>query len=199
MSFISTIPEDEAPADVKEMYGKDLEAKGYIPNYTKLFSHRPQVMEAWGNLLGSIRGNMDLRRYELVTLAAARALRSSYCMLAHGSVLRQQFYTAEQLALIARDDRMADLSAAEAAMMAFAEQIARDATAITQEDVDSLRAHGFSDPEIFDITATATARCFFSKTLDALGAEPDEIYRELEDDLRVTLTVGRPIGGQAVR
>jgi hypothetical protein len=70
--------------------------------------------------------------------------------------------------------------------------------AITQEDVDSLQAHGFSDPEIFDITATATARCFFSKTLDALGAEPDEIYMGLEDDLRETLTVGRPISGQTV-
>lgn len=196
MAFISTIPEDKASADVKQLYDDDLNAKGYIPNYTRLFSHQPQVMEAWGNLLGSIKANMDLRRYELVTLAAARALKSSYCMLAHGSVLRQKFYTPEQLASIVGDYRTADLTPAEVAMMAFAEQIARDATAITQEDVDALRAHGFSDPEIFDITATATARCFFSKTLDALGAQADEVYLELEEGLREALTVGRPIGGQ---
>ena len=40
MAFISTIPEDMAPTDVKQMYDKSLAAQGYIPNYTKLFSHR---------------------------------------------------------------------------------------------------------------------------------------------------------------
>lgn len=197
MAFIRTIAEEEAPADVQQMYDKNLQSMGYIPNYSRVFSHRPKVMETWGNMLGSIRENMDPRCYELVTLAAARALKSSYCMLAHGSILRKQFYTPEQLAAIATDYQTADLTAAEVAMMAFAEQIARDATIITQEHIDGLREHGFSDAEIFDIAAAATARCFFSKTLDALGAEPDEVYLELEDDLRQTLTVGRPIAGQS--
>jgi alkylhydroperoxidase family enzyme len=78
-------------------------------------------------------------------------------------------------------------------MMAFAEQVARDATAITQADVDALRAHGFSDAEVFDIITAAAARCFFSKTLDALGIAPDASYGALEPDLRDALTVGRPI------
>ena len=134
---------------------------------------------------------------ELVTLAAARALPSSYCMLAHGSVLRQNFYSSAQLNAIAQDYHTADLTPAEVAMMAYAEQIVRDATAVTQADIDELRAHGFSDTEIFDIAATATARCFFSKTLDALGAEPDAVYLDLDKKLRQTLTVGRPISGTA--
>jgi uncharacterized peroxidase-related enzyme len=196
MAFISTIPEDQASTDVREMYDKNLATHGYLPNYVRLFSHRPQVMEAWGGLMRSIRGNMDTRRYELVTLAAARALNSSYCMLAHGSVLRKQFYSPEQLVSIAKDFHAADLTPAETAMMVFAEKIVRNATAITQADIEVLRQHGFSDPEIFDITTTATARCFFSKTLDALGAEPDETYLSLEGELRQILTVGRPIGGQ---
>ena len=196
MAFISTIPEEEAQADLKHLYDQNREGMGYVPNYVKAFSHRPEVMAAWGQLLGSIKANMDLRRYELVTLAAARALKSSYCMLAHGSVLLKKVYTPEQLELIARDYRTAGPTAAEVAMMAYAEQIARDATAISQEDIDTLRDHGFSDPEIFDIATTATARCFFSKTLDALGAQADEVYLGLEDGLRETLTVGRPISGQ---
>jgi hypothetical protein len=79
-------------------------------------------------------------------------------------------------------------------MMGFAEKIVRDATRITEEDIKALRAHGFSDSEIFDIAATASARCFFSKLLDALGAQPDAVYFQLEEDLRRGLTVGRPIG-----
>jgi uncharacterized peroxidase-related enzyme len=193
MSFIRTIPEEEATAAVQEMYDKNLVAPGYIPNYTKLFSHRPEVMAGWTALLSIIRGNMDMRRYELVTLAAARALRSSYCMLAHGSVLKQKFYSNEQLKAIAQDYHTADLTPAEIAMMAYAEQIVRDATAVSQADIDNLRAHGFTDAEIFDIAATTTARCFFSKTLDALGAEPDAVYLDLDEELRRTLTIGRPI------
>lgn len=196
MAFISTILEDQAPDDVKRMYDQNLEKQGYIPNYSRVFSHRPQVMEAWGNLLRAIKSNLDTRRFELVTLAAARALKNSYCSLAHGSILRQKFYSPEQLTLIAKDYHRADLTPPEIAMMAFAEQIARDAAAITQNDIKELRGFGFSDAEIFDIAATAAARCFFAKTLDALGAEPDEIYLELEEKLRQTLTVGRPISGQ---
>jgi len=196
MAYINTVPEDEATADVRQLYDAELNSRGYIPNYTRLFSHRPQVMEAWGQMLGSIRENLELRRYELVTLAAARALKSSYCMLAHGSILRRHFYTPEQLTAIAGHYQTADLSPAEVAMMAFSEQIARDATAVTQDDIDILRGHGFTDPEIFDIAATAAARCFFSKILDALGAEPDGVYMGLDEGLRQALTVGRPIAGQ---
>src|SRR5512132_4391142 len=61
------------------------------PNYKRAFDARPDVYAAWGERLGAIKANMDLRRYELATLAAARRLRSSYCSLAHGKVLLNQF------------------------------------------------------------------------------------------------------------
>ena len=192
MAYIKTIPEDQATGEVSQMYEEDRKRRGYVPNYAKIFSLRPAVKFAWNKLLESIRKEMDERRYELITVAAARALRSSYCMLAHGSVLRNKFYNDEQVVSIAKDFRAADLSPAEVVMMSFAEKVVRDATAVTQADIDGLRKHGFSDPEIFDITATATARSFFSKTLDALGAEPDVSYMDLQGPVRAALTVGRP-------
>lgn len=196
MAFISTVSKEQAPADVAQMYEDNIKSKGYLPNYVRIFSHRPQVLAAWGQLLHSIKSDMDPRRYELVTLAAARALKSSYCMLAHGSVLLGLLPGDEQLARIAGDYRAAGLTPAEVAMMAFAEQIVRDASAITPDDVADLRGHGFSDPEIFEIVTTATARCFFSKTLDALGAEPDSEYLGLGPELLEALTVGRPVSDQ---
>ncbi len=183
MTFINTIPEEEASGNVQQLYAENREFYGYLPNYIQAFSHRPEVMYAWGNLLGAIKAQMDDRRYELVTLAAARALHSSYCMLAHGSVLIEQFYTSEQLTRIAKDYRTADLTPADVAMMAFAEKVIRDATTMTQTDIDALKQHGFSDAEIFDIAAAAAARCFISKTADALGAEPDEAFLEIREEL----------------
>jgi len=197
MAFVSTVAVDKAAGEIRAMYERTQGVLGYVPNYAKVFSHRPDVMAAWSGLLVSIRGHLDSRRYELVTLAAARALRSSYCMLAHGSVLLQQFYSLEQMTAIADDPDTSALSAAELAMMAFAEKLARDARAITEDDVRALRDHGFTDTEIFDIAATAAARCFFSKLLDALGAEPDAAYDSLEEGLKRRLTPGRPISQDA--
>ena len=155
-------------------------------------------MDSWAKLLKSIRSTMDARRYELVTLAAARALRCSYCALAHGRVLESQFFSTEELSRIASGAGDDALPPAEAAVMSFAEKVVRQADAVTLEDVEALRRHGLDDGEIFDVAAAAAARCFFSKLLDALGAEPDSSYRALAPELRSVLTVGRPISPEGL-
>lgn len=78
MSFLKKIPLDEATGDVKRLYDYDLEKKGYIANYSRVFSLRPEVLDAWRALQGTVRKNMRLRRYELVTFAAALALHCNY-------------------------------------------------------------------------------------------------------------------------
>ena len=134
---------------------------------------------------------MDLRRYELATLAAARRLRSSYCCLAHGRCSHEQF--AEPVREIARDHRSAGLDEVDVAVMDLAERVVADATSIGDADLQRLRDLGLADTEIMDVVLAATARCFFSKTLDALGVLPDASYRELDPELREVLVVGRPI------
>jgi uncharacterized peroxidase-related enzyme len=181
MAFVDGVPADELEDEARKQFG-------YVPNFVRLFSLRPDVYRAWQQLNGAIK-QRDVRRYELATLAAARALRSSYCSLAHGKVLAEQFYDADAVA--AFPDGLDD---ADRAVMAFAEKVVRDATSIRRTDVDELRAHGLSDEDVLDVALAAAARCFFSKTLDALGAEPDREYVDLiPAPLREKLTVGRPI------
>jgi uncharacterized peroxidase-related enzyme len=193
MTFIETVGEDQASGDVAEMYRKDREANGFVPNFTRAFSSRPAVYEAWRNLNGTIKASMDLRRYELATIAAARRLRSSYCMLAHGSVLLNNFMGAEELQSVAQDHHGAGLDEVDVAVMDLAEKVVEDATSVTHEDIDRLRRLGLSDADILDVVLAATARCFFSKTLDALGVQPDAKYSALDQGLGAALTVGRPI------
>jgi len=193
MPFVSTIAPSAAEGQVREMYDRVLAEQNAIPNWAQLFSLRPAVRDAWAGLLGSIRQNMTLRRYELVTLAAARALRSSYCSLAHGKILATKVFEPAAVERIMRRDGDGLLEPGEVAMMAFAEKLVARADQISDRDVAELRGHGFSDEEIFDIAATAAARCFFSKLLDALGAQADSSYNELEPTLRAVLTVGRPV------
>ena len=194
MAYIRELAADELSEQARKQQEKLREDQGYVPNYAKAFALRPDVLAAWGQLIGAIRGHMDPRRYELVTLAAARALRSSYCMLAHGSVLlRAGLFSEAELTEIARDTRSARLTTAEESIMAFAEKVAREAHAITAADVDGLRRHGLEDAEILDVVLAATARCFFSKTVDSVGALPDSAFASLDATLRGALTTGRPI------
>ena len=73
-------------------------------------------------------------------------------------------------------------------------KVAADATSVEESDIERLRTLGLSDGEIFEVVVAAAARCFFSKTLDALGVSPDARYAdELAPELRDALTVGRPI------
>jgi uncharacterized peroxidase-related enzyme len=193
MTFIDTIPETQATGATAEMYTTDEEAFGYLPNFTRAFSLRPAVYAAWRQLNGAIKTSMDLRRYELATIAAARRLRSSYCMLAHGSVLMDKFLDPDSVAAVVADHQTAGLSATDVAVMDLAEKVADDATRVQQTDIERLRSLGLADAEIVDVVLAAAARCFFSKTLDALGVEPDARYAALEPGVRGVLTVGRDI------
>jgi uncharacterized peroxidase-related enzyme len=188
VTFVEGVPEEGAPEPVARMYEGAREQMGYVPNFVELFTLRPDVFGAWQQLNGAVK-KRDVRRYELATLAAARALRSSYCSLAHGKVLAEDFYDAETVAAFPEG-----LDEADRAVMDFAEKVVRDATSITGEDVGRLKALGLSDVDVLDVALAAAARCFFSKTLDALGAEPDREYRDvLPAPLIERLTVGRPI------
>jgi alkylhydroperoxidase family enzyme len=176
MAFVELIDDEEFAASDREMFG-------FTPNLNRLFARRPVAYAAWKQLNGSIKETMDLRRYELATVAAAGELRSSYCSLAHGKVLYDRFG-------FKPGDPVSD---EERAVQELARKVAADATAVTQADIDELRAFGLSEDEVFDVVLAAAARSFFSKMLDGLGVAPDAEFRELPDDVREPLTVGRAI------
>jgi hypothetical protein len=78
MAYIRTVPENEATGELRALYDEDIKSQQYVANYTQAMSLRPKAIAAWRLLSRSIRANMKLRRYELVTLAAAIALRCTY-------------------------------------------------------------------------------------------------------------------------
>jgi uncharacterized peroxidase-related enzyme len=192
MPFIDTIGPDEAQDDVRTMYERQQDSWGYVPNYAKVFSHRPEVLARWGRLLAEIKRPMDKRRFELVTFVAAYELRNSACALAHGKALTE-FYPPETVRAIAEERAGDALSEAEHAVLRFTRQIVRDASRVTSGLVGQLKKHGLSDAEIFDIAAAAAGRAFFTRLLDALGVEPDSSFLGLDESFRTPLTVGRPI------
>lgn len=192
MAFIEFVTPDQASEEACSMYERQAGFFGYLPNYATVFGHRPQIMSLWASLQAGIRANMAPRLYELVTLAAAYELRSTYCCLAHSKKLLQTFSKEEICSIVDRDGEGV-LPPAEVAAVRHARLVARCADQVRQEDVDQLRRLGIHDAEIFDITAAAAARAFFTKLVDGLGAQPDDEYAELDAALLETMAVGRSV------
>ena len=192
MSFIEIIPDTEVSPEVQAMYDRQKSFWGFVPNYARVFCWRPEIMGLWAQLQAGIKRNMDKRRFELITFAAAHTLRSTLCSLAHGRALTA-FFSMEDVQLMARGASPASLTAAEAAMMSFARKVARGAFAIAPGDVTELKKHGFTDAEVFDIAATVAARAFWTGVIESLGVEAEPPLLELEPEFRRTLACGRPL------
>ncbi|MEM8767159.1 MAG: peroxidase [Pseudomonadota bacterium] len=196
MTFIKPDREAERQPQVQAIYERQRQAFGYLPNYAELFCHRPEVIDLWADLQRGLRQHVSPRLFELVTFAAAVALESSYCSLAHGLKLRA-FFTDVEITLLARGDYDGIVLPGEAAAMRFGAQLAWSAsTVVDDEHVAPLRAAGFSDAEIFDIAGVAAGRAFFSKLVEGLGALPDAAYGELPVPFREALSVGRAIASE---
>ncbi len=193
MSFIGTVRPADATGEVRAMYERQEDYWGYVPNYAKAFSHRTEALARWGRLLAELRRPTDDRRFELVTFAAAVALKNSACALVHGKELAG--FIGEDAVVAIANGREADvLPDIDVTIVRFARQIAKDATQVTSGMVDRLKyRHDLTDAEVFDIAALAAGRAFFAKLLDGLGVQTDSVWQVLDADFREELSVGRPM------
>lgn len=191
MPYIDTVAIGEATPEQSAFYRQQQGAGDYLPNYAQVFVQRPEVMTAWAGLQAILRQAMGSRRYSLVSLAAALAIRSSYCAMAHARNLMGRYFTASEMIALLRGGSDSPLSAVERRAMTLAFKVARDSASLVEADFVPLRKAGCSDREIFDVVAAAAARCFFAKVPDALGVLPDDELADMEPELLQLLCVGR--------
>ncbi|MFI2487555.1 carboxymuconolactone decarboxylase family protein [Promicromonospora kroppenstedtii] len=190
MSIIRTPEPAQATGAWAERYAGDLDALGYVPSHTRVMATNPRAHQAFEDLTGAVAQSIGLRLYELVTLAAAGAIGSEACRLAHGRKSRGVFDDA-QLERIALDYHAAGLTELEVAAMELAEKISGDSAAITEQDTLRLRELGLDDRQIVDVVLAAAARNYFSRALHALAVVPD-VPPDLPDSLREALLTGLP-------
>lgn len=191
MSFIQTTEPREASGAVADLYQRLQGNADYLPNYARIFCHRPEVMAPLAELQETLKRHLKPRLWALVSLAAAREIHSSYCALAFARRLLKNHFSPSELVAVVTGEADAPLEDGERAAMALAAKVARDASTVAQHDIDLLRDAGFTDAGIFDVVAAAAWRCFFAKLPDALGALPDGALARLELPLLQCLVVGR--------
>lgn len=192
--FIATIEEQDATGEIAEIYRDEAKALGFVMEGTKCWTALPHIAPMVEHLLHAARSNFSLGlvNWRLITLVAAKQIPSTYCSHVYAKLLVNDLGSKQKVLAIQHDFRSAGLAAKIVAMLAYAEQVARDASLITNDDIAALRKHGFSDREIADIAFCASYRCFMSRYFDAVGAMPESSWLDPDPEFRAAMTVGKP-------
>lgn len=190
--FIKTVEPEEATGDIAELYQAEIAGMGRVMQATQCWSSRPDMIVPVEHLLHQMRDgfSLGLLNFRLITLVAAKYVPSSYCSHVYFRTLSGMMGRDQALA-VQRDYRNAGLSEQQVEMLAYAEQITRDASKITKADIDRLRAVGLSDLNIADIAMAAAFRNFMSRYFDAVGAEPEEAFLDADLAVRAEMAVGK--------
>ena len=125
-----------------------------------------------------MRHLMQLIGRETGSIATSSANHCTYCIVAHGAILR--IYAKNPLIAdqVAANYLKADLTPRQKAMLDFAVKVATESHLIGDADFAALRAHGFGDEDIWDIGAIAAFFALSNRmaNLTAMRAN-DEFYR----------------------
>ena len=83
----------------------------------------------------------------------------------------------ELVRALEKDYAQAPITKAERAMLDYVVQLTKDATRIGTQDHERLRAEGFDDRGILQITLIASWFNYINRVADALGVGREAIYR----------------------
>lgn len=191
--YLETISDDQATGRIAEIYASQRARMGFVMAASRCFTARPDLLPIYNDFIDQVRAGFSLstRDWRLITLIAAKHVPSTYCSYVYGKQLVEDFGSKEAVLAVHRNFRDAGLSPRDVAMLAYAEKVARNASAITEADIGRLRRVGFTDCNIADIALCAAFRCFVARFFDAVGAGPEATFIDDDEDFRAALTVGK--------
>jgi len=173
MSFLREVPLDEHEFPP---FASARKAFGFVPNFYRAQTLRPDLIEAETRLVGSVllqEGALSRAQKEYIFLVCSAANLSTYCVTAHCEIVRALGLSGPEPEKIAVDHVHADIPIADKALLNFVLKLNRQATRVGRDDIEGLRTYGFSDEQILEaVVLTGLAR-FANLVSAGLGAKPD--------------------------
>jgi uncharacterized peroxidase-related enzyme len=170
---------EDLPDDIRARILEVQEKAGFIPNVFVTLAHRPDEFRAffaYHDALMLKEGGLTKAEREMIVVATSGYNDCLYCIVAHGAILRvyaKNPFVADE---VAADYRQADITPRQKAMLAFALKVARKASEIVDDDFATLRAHGFSDEDIWDIGAIAAFFALSNRMAGLIAMRPNEEF-----------------------
>jgi uncharacterized peroxidase-related enzyme len=147
---------DDMPDDLRQRIGVIADKSGFVPNVFRALARRPAELRAFLDyhdaLMNSSEGLSKAER-ELIVVATSGANHCTYCVVAHGAILRVRAKDPEIADRVASNPWGVQLSPRERAIVDLALLIALDSAALTDVELDDARLAGLSEDEIWDVGA----------------------------------------------
>jgi uncharacterized peroxidase-related enzyme len=124
-------------------------------------------------------GGLSKAEREMIVVATSGANDCLYCIVAHGAILRvyaKDPFVADEVAVNYRE---ANITPRQKAMLAFALKVALESAHIVDEDFTALRAHGFTDEDIWDIGAIAAFFALSNRMASMTSMRPNDEFHLL--------------------
>lgn len=170
----------DLPEDVRARIEAVQEKSGFVPNVFLALAHRPDEFRAFfahHDALMERDSGLSKAEREMIVVATSAANECQYCVVAHGAILRiraKNPLIADQVAI---NYRKADLTERQRAMLDFAMKVSREAATVSEADFDTLRAHAFTDDDIWDIGAISAFFAQSNRLANLSAMRPnDEFY-----------------------
>jgi len=173
---------EDLPEDIRARVLEVQEKAGFIPNVFLTLAHRPaefRAFFAYHDALMLKEGGLSKAEREMIVVATSGANDCLYCIVAHGAILRvyaKNPLVADQVAV---NYRKADITPRQKAMLAFALKVAQKSAEIVDDDFTALRAHGFSDEDIWDIGAIAAFFALSNRMANLIAMRPNDEFHVL--------------------
>ena len=180
---ISRFPTPELadlPQDIRARIDAVQEKSGFVPNVFLALARRPDEFRAffaYHDALMEKPGTLSKAEREMIVVATSGVNNCTYCVVAHGAILRIRAKNPLIADQVAVNYRKADLAPRQKAMLAFAVKVAERSHAIDDADYEELTSHGFSDDDAWDIAAIAAMFAMSNRLANAFSIPPnDEFY-----------------------
>lgn len=175
------VPElKDLPADIREKILAVQEKAGFVPNVFLTLAHRPDEFRAffaYHDALMEKDVGLSKAEREMIVVATSGANQCLYCVVAHGAILRIRAKNPRVADQVATNYRKAEITPRQRAMLDFAMKVALDSAEVGEADFAALRAHGFSDDDIWDIGAIAAFFALSNRLANLSSMRPnDEFY-----------------------
>lgn len=160
-------------------FDKCTEKLGFVPNVLKAYAFSSLKLQAFADLYNDLMlgdSNLSKLEREMIAVAVSGVNQCYYCLTAHGAAVRQLSGDpgfGEQMVM---NFRAADLDARQTAMLEFADKLTRTPHAMVEDDRQALRAAGFSDRDIWDISSVASFFNMSNRMASAVDMRPNDEY-----------------------
>ena len=173
---------DEMPNDVVAEIGDVADRIGFLPNVARLLAVTPRHFLGWWRYFDDLmRGPSGLTKTqrEMIAVVISAESRCPYCLAAHAAALRLRTKDDALVERLAANYRHVELDPRDRAILDFAVKLTRTPDECRESDVESLRAHGFTDEDILHIVEVTAIFNYNVRLATATGLFPNIEYHDL--------------------